>query len=174
MKQLFIAMLLASGLMREGNTAQNVTVSFTAELLSGTCDVSVAGNGSDATIILPTLTAVELNEKKIAGYTPFTITLANCFGTLPMARVYFEKGSNVDSTYGYLKNNGGTATNANLSLLNADDSLVDIGFDTQPYIDISTGTGTQNFKVAYTNYFTGGKATGGTVISSITYHIDYK
>ncbi|MDH1612396.1 fimbrial protein [Klebsiella aerogenes] len=174
MKPQIIAMLLVSGLTGEVKAAQNVTVSFTAELLSGTCDVSVAGNGSDATIILPTLTADELNEKKVAGYTPFTITLANCFGTLPMARVYFEKGPNVDSTFGYLKNNGGTATNANFSLLNTDGSIVDIGSDTQPYIDISAGTGTQNFQVAYTNNYVSGKATGGTVISSVTYHIDYK
>lgn len=122
MKQLLIGALLMVGLINISGAAQNVTVSFTAELLPGTCDVSVSGNGPDTTVTLEPLSVDDLNSKKLAGFTPFTFTLSNCEGTLPTARVYFEKGATVNPTYGYLINTGGTATNANLSLLNSDGS----------------------------------------------------
>ncbi|HAV1831838.1 TPA: type 1 fimbrial protein [Enterobacter hormaechei subsp. steigerwaltii] len=160
------------------HAAENGTVSFSGQLTGSTCDASVEGQGPDATIVLPTETADEVNTKGEAGKTPFTITLSNCQGSYGTARAYFEGGSTVSTNYTLL-NTGGTASGVHLILRTAADTFIKPGIDASmqngQFYDISSGSATMNYNISYiSNANTGGPATGGTVKSSVTYSIEYK
>ncbi|MGR7122228.1 fimbrial protein [Klebsiella aerogenes] len=157
-----------------GNASQNVTVSVNGEITAGTCDASVNGDGADATVILPTLLVDDLNAKGIAGKTAFTIALSNCVGTLNTGGVFFDNVSGVNSR-GYVNNSGGTARNTDFILYASDGTTQIKPGDSsaqETYQDITSGSATQTFNVAYVT--DGKNATPGTVTGKVTYYIDYK
>ncbi|MFK3663530.1 fimbrial protein [Scandinavium sp. NPDC088450] len=166
-------MALLFGVNAVALAAENGTVSFSGEVTGSTCNVNVAAQGPDATIVLAAVSADDLNTQKTMGYTPFSIVMSNCIGTYDTARVFFEEGPNV-SSQGYLINNGGTASGVVLVLTDSDKNVITPGSDTQKYSDITSGTATTNYYVAYGTNSTVGTAMGGTVSSSVTYHLDYK
>ena len=156
------------------NASQSVTVSVTGEITAGTCDVSINGDGADAMVTLPTLLADDVNATGEAGKTAFTITLSDCIGTRNTAGAFFESGTGVN-TKGYITNASGTARNIDF-ILYASDGITQIkpgdASGQEAYQDITAGSATQNFNVAYIT--DGLNSTPGTVIGKVVYHIDYK
>lgn len=177
LKQLMMAALLTTGLVAtdSSHAAQNVTVTFNAVLLPGTCNVSVDSLGPDATVILRKVTTDELNYTGTAGTTAFKIDFTDCYATLSTARAFFESGTTTNSR-GYVSNTGGTARNVDF-ILSADSSAatqIVPGDSNQQgdFVDITSGSASQTYYISYRT--DGQNATAGTVNGSITYRLDYK
>lgn len=161
------------------NAASTGTITFNGELTASTCDVSVDGQGADATVTLPTVGTNQLTTQgATAGRTGFNMALSNCSGTLQTASAYFEAGSSVDQTTGHLKNTSGNATNVSLQLRDGSDAaqaIIQAGNTSQvastTYTDVSGGTGTLPYEV---EYFADGLTTAGTVVSNVVYSVQYK
>jgi major type 1 subunit fimbrin (pilin) len=174
---IFISTLYAVLFSLNAEASQNATISYTGEFLSGTCDVGVNDGGADGTVTLPTVTADELNEKKIAGTTQFHFNLKNCdMLANKMVQVYFEGGSTVDTANYYLKNASGSAKGVELVLKTPGGNQIKPGTDTQAGGQnvLSGNYTTGNFSVSYITNSALGAATGGTVKSFVTYHLEYK
>ncbi|HHH1368276.1 TPA: fimbrial protein [Yersinia enterocolitica] len=158
--------------------ASTGTINFTGELTASTCDVTVAGQGADATVVLP---AVGVNQLAaagdVAGATGFNMALSNCSGTLATVSAFFEAGSSVDVVSGHLKNIGGTAGQVSLELLDASSNMTPIkaGNTSQAtettYLDAASGSVTLPYAV---QYYATGATTPGTVVSNVVYSIQYK
>lgn len=182
------AMLL--GLMGSAY-AQTGTISFTGTITGNTCNVIVDGQGSDATITLPSVGRTQLaNAADTAGRTGFNMQLSGCTqaqgqGQPNTVSAFFEAGSSVDLGTGRLKNMSPTATaatNVQLQLLDGSGNYaaIDVGNSDQTtnttYVDIDftdtqNGIATMPYAVEY--YATG--ATGaGTVTSQVVYSLQYQ
>lgn len=180
MKKLAIAVSLAT-VLGSVNLAQAVstgTITFNGKLTANTCDVSVNGQGANATVVLPTVGTNQLDAAgKTAGRTNFNMALTNCSGTLTTASAYFEAGPTVDLVNGRLNNTTGTATDVSLQLRdgsNAAQDVIKVGDSSQrtntTYLSISSGSAVLPYEVEYyANAATG----AGTVVSSVVYSIQY-
>ncbi|HEN3314014.1 TPA: fimbrial protein [Yersinia enterocolitica] len=158
--------------------ASTGTITFNGELTVSTCDVSVDGQGTDATVVLPTVGTSQLTAaNQVAGNTGFNMALSNCAGTLKTVSAFFEAGPSVDVVTGHLKNVSGTAGLVSLELLDASNAMTPIkaGNSNQTtsttYIDASTGSASLPYVV---QYYADGATTAGTVISNVVYSIQYK
>lgn len=181
MKKLAIIVVMASlfGGVNASQAASTGTITFSGELTSNTCDVTVAGQGADATVVLPTIGTNQLTAAtQTAGRTGFNMELSNCAGTLTTASAFFEAGSSVDVTTGRLHNMSGTATNVDLQLRdgsNASQAVIQAGntnqINTTTYVDVSSGSATLPYAV---EYYAKGATTAGTVVSNVVYSIQYK
>ncbi|MEA5101247.1 type 1 fimbrial protein [Pantoea sp. S18] len=167
--------------MSASSQASDGTITFNGELTASTCNVIVAGQGADATVVLPTVSTVKLaNASDVAGRTGFNMALNNCSGTLKTASAFFEAGATVDTVTGRLKNmvtapNGG-ATNVSLQLLDGDNSnVIQAGNQNQitknTFADVASGSGTLSYAV---EYFAEKGTTPGLVSSNVVYSIMYK
>jgi major type 1 subunit fimbrin (pilin) len=176
MKKLLAITALASLCAMAGSqAAEKGTVSFDGMVTGSTCDVTVNDGTADGTVTLPTVTAADLNQSKTAGKTTFNFTFTHCAGSFAHVRPYFETGSTVDSTNYYLKNAGGDATGVELVLKTPGGNQIQPGTDTQAGgVAWSSGSVTSgDFSVEYITNDLIGPATGGTVKSSVIYHLDY-
>lgn len=180
MKKLVIAVSVVAALAAvSAQAASTGTITFKGELTSTTCDVSVAGQGADATVVLPTIATSQLTAAaKTAGRTGFNMALSDCAGTLKTASAFFEAGNSVDVTTGRLHNMTGTATNVDLQLLDAtpaSQTVIQAGNANQvnntSYVNASTGSATLPYAV---EYYANGTTTAGTVVSSVVYSLQYK
>ncbi|KEY56959.1 fimbrial protein [Serratia sp. DD3] len=180
MKKLAIAVSLAT-VLGSVNLAQAVstgTITFNGELTANTCDVSVNGQGANATVVLPTVGTNQLTAAgQTAGRTNFNMALTNCSGTLQTASAYFEAGSSVDLATGRLKNTTGTATLVALQLRDgssASQAVIKVGNSSQrrdtTYLDVASGSAVLPYEV---EYYANGLTTAGTVVSSVVYSIQY-
>ncbi|EPS4453548.1 fimbrial protein [Vibrio parahaemolyticus] len=173
-----IVVTMLGGVSSTASAASTGTISFVGEVTDVTCDVSVAGGGTDATITLPSVSAANLsNVGDVAGRVEFDISLSNCANaTAASAYAFFEAGANVDSTTGRLTNTG-TASNVDLQLLDVANAYAPINIgNTAQNTDssttaINTGAAILNYGV---EYYATGAATAGSVGSSVTYTISYK
>ena len=107
MKKVIMTSLLASAMFTTGavSAASSGTITFNGELTANTCDVSVDGQGADATVTLPTVSVSQLDKAtKTSGQTGFNMTLSNCSGTLESASAFFEAGPSLDLSTGRLIN----------------------------------------------------------------------
>ncbi|MCS3455883.1 major type 1 subunit fimbrin (pilin) [Aeromonas sp. BIGb0405] len=162
------------------NAASTGTITFNGELTATTCDVSIDGQGADATVILPTVSANTLAAANdTTGTTAFNMALSNCAGTLQTASAFFEAGTSVDLASGLLNNMGGTATNVSLQLRDgssASQDVIQVGNSSQvtntTMVDTSSGSAVLPYLVEYIT--PAGGATPGTVTSNVTYSIQYK
>lgn len=162
--------------------ASDGTINFNGELLADTCQVAVNGAAGSAgtTVTLPTISTASLTSAgNVAGQTGFIIELSKCSATLKTARAFFESGGSVDPISGTLKNLTGTATNAVLQLVDASNGKAikagDTGQTTSTSainIDSATQSASLPYSVQY--YAKGGAAGPGTVISNVTYSINYQ
>ncbi|MBB1200855.1 type 1 fimbrial protein [Enterobacteriaceae bacterium 89] len=161
------------------NSASTGTITFTGELTATTCDVSVDGQGADATIVLPTIGTSQLDAAtKTAGETGFIMALSNCAGTLQTASAFFENGGSVEATTGRLKNMTGTATNVSLQLLDASSpghAVIQAGNASQTinttWKEMSGGSATLPYSA---RYYAEAPTTPGTVVSNVVYSIQYQ
>lgn len=173
---LALSVMAALGIANLAQAASTGTITFNGELTASTCDVSVEGQGPDATVVLPTLgTNVLDTPSKTAGDTRFVMALTNCAGTLQTASAYFEDGATVNAQGRLI--NSGTATNVDLQLLDGSGSrgVINVGSGTQAttttYVDTSTGSASLPYDV---RYFATAATTAGTVVSSVVYSLQYK
>ncbi|CNH97952.1 MULTISPECIES: fimbrial protein [Yersinia] len=157
--------------------ASTGTINFTGELTASTCNVSVDGQGADATVVLPTVSTSQLaSADQVAGNTGFNMALSNCTGALKTVSAFFEAGSSVDIVTGHLKNVSGSAGQVSLELLDGSNMTPIKAGDTSQatnttYIDASSGSATLPYAV---QYYANGETTPGTVISNVVYSIQYK
>lgn len=181
MKKLIIATSIVAALtsIASVQAASSGTITFNGLLTASTCDVSVAGQGADAEVVLPTIGTNQLTSAtQTAGRTGFNMALSNCSGTLQTASAFFEAGNSVDVTTGRLKNMSGTATNVELQLRDGSSSsqaVIQAGntnqVDNTTYVDVSTGSATLPYAV---EYYATDATTAGTVVSNVVYSIQYK
>lgn len=161
--------------------ASNGTVNFTGEVLDKTCDVTIDGNASPATVVLQAVDKSLLDGAgKTAKRTGFNIALSNCSGTATVtsAAAFFENGSTVDPV-GYRLNNTITdstgATNVQLQLIDAPTgNAIKIGSPEQhtssTTYDLTSGSATLPYAV---EYYATDAATPGLVASSVNFTINY-
>ncbi|MBK4785154.1 MAG: type 1 fimbrial protein [Pantoea sp. Pent] len=180
MKKLtLLSALVAMAAVSGAQAASSGTITFNGELTASTCDVSVDGKGPSSTVVLPPLSTSGFQKAgETGGTTKFLMTLTNCKGTLQTASAFFEAGPSVDMTSGRLKNTTGSATNVQLQLLDGSSTTqapIDVGNSNQmtntQYVDISSGNTTLPYAV---RYYATNAATAGTVVSNVTYSIQYK
>lgn len=171
-----IAALVSVSAVQAASTG---TITFNGLLTATTCDVTVAGQTANATVVLPTIGINQLmTAGQTNGRTGFNMALANCAGTLKTASAFFESGNSVDTTTGRLHNMTGTATNVDLQLrdgASATQAVIQAGNTNQiantTYVSTASGTATLPYEV---EYYANGETTAGTVVSSVVYSIQYK
>lgn len=178
-KALALAVLVAATGTQFANAADG-TINFNGELVNQTCTIAVDGvvTPAVATVTLPTISTSLLNAAGQAeGRTGFNIQLTNCVGAATTAAAFFNSGSTVDPVSGNLNNMTGTATNVQLQLVDAQGgAIIQAGNTNQKTqttrntID-ATGAATMPYAV---QYFATGTTTPGTVVSSVTYNVDYQ
>ncbi|WP_445179037.1 fimbrial protein [Pseudomonas sp. McL0111] len=178
-KALAIAVMVAASGAQFANAADG-TINFNGELVNQTCTISVDGVVSPAiaTVTLPTIsTGLLTTAGQVEGQTGFNIQLSSCEGTATTAAAFFNSGATVDPVSGNLNNMTGTANNVQLQLVDQQGGAViqagntnQITKTTRNTID---GTGAANMPYAV-QYFATGATTPGTVVSSVTYNVDYQ
>ncbi|ELY4776485.1 fimbrial protein [Cronobacter turicensis] len=163
--------------------ASTGTITFNGELTDTTCEVDINGQGSDATIVLPTVGVNQLTANgDTTGRTSFNMNISDCVigteGGHSKVSAFFQPGNTVDLSTGRLKNVGGSATNVDLRLLDASNNYaaINVGNTDQvnnmAYVDINAD-GTANIPYAV-EYYANAQTTPGTVTSSVVYNLQYK
>jgi len=178
-----VVVMTTLGLISASSFAASTgTITFNGELTDTTCNVDVNGQGSDATVTLPTVSISELTtDKQVTGRTSFNMNLTGCVIGTPKGKskvsAFFQPGSTVDLSTGRLNNVGGSATNVQLQLLDATGSfkVINVGNTDQvsstKYVDIASDrTATLPYAV---EYYALGQTTAGTVTSSVVYNLQY-
>ncbi|HEY2454433.1 MAG TPA: fimbrial protein [Scandinavium sp.] len=176
---------LSLGVSFASNAASTGTITFNGELTDSTCDVTVNGQGEDATITLPTVSINELTTSgEVTGRTAFNLGLTNCVvgteGGQSKVSAFFQTGATVDQNTGRLINTAsGGATLVDLQLLDASNSnaVINVGSTDQvtdmAYVDIDPTAGTATLPYAV-EYYANGQTTPGVVASSVVYNLQYK
>ncbi|MGF6898824.1 fimbrial protein [Paraburkholderia sp. GAS348] len=168
------------GLASLGAHAADGTITITGTVTDTTCSINGIAAGSDAnkSIVLPNVTASSLAalgatagtsnptdlEFKLSGCTTGTKAIAN-----------FENGTTVDQASGNLKNSG-TAQNVQIQLLNAGMNPINITTNSNNQLATDGGAitgGAADLKY-YARYYSTGKATAGTVNTSVQYTMQYQ
>lgn len=182
MKKTLLASLLALtavAAQAQYTGAYDGKVIFNGEVIDQTC--VVVTNKQQQTVILDKVQATKLAKAgDVAGGKNFSIDLQGCKtdSQHQLVRAEFKSSPLVDAANGYtLKKNGGTATNVNFRLKEADGTAIRIGdpsyvANDAAYKDLNRqATGSINYSV---EYYATGKATEGTVNSEVEYSIVYK
>ena len=168
------------GLASLGASAADGTITITGTVTDTTCSINGTAAGADAsrTIVLEPVTASSLASAgatagtsipadlafKLTGCTNATTAIAN-----------FENGPTVDQTTGNLKNSG-TAQNVQIQLLNAGLNPINITTNSNNQfaadgVPITGGVANLQY---YARYYATGKATAGTVDTSVQYTMQYQ
>lgn len=177
MRRTFISLILAyAGLISHAH-AYDGTISFTGDISTTSCTISVAGSGNNGVIRLPSISTKALpSALATAGATPFSISLSGCTGSATQAAVWFENDSNVNAS-GRLVNSG-TATNVDVAIYNLNSSThIPIGQTSTTFgssgaaFTISNGNTTLHYLA---RYYAIGIATAGTVTTSVNYTVQYQ
>lgn len=178
-KILAIAVLVIATSSQLANAADG-TINFNGELLNQTCTIAVDGAVSPAiaTVTLPTISTGQLTAPgQVEGQIGFNIQLSNCVGTATTAAAFFSSGATVDPISGNLKNMTGTANNVQLQLVDQQSGAVIQAGNTNQITNTTRntidGTGVANMPYAV-QYFATDATTPGTVVSSVTYNVDYQ
>ncbi|MDQ9129791.1 fimbrial protein [Serratia fonticola] len=167
--------LLSSGLAQ---AASDGTINFQGQLSNNTCEVIVNGQASNPIVTLPIVSIGQLGSAaQTAGLTGFTLTLANCSGSLQTASAFFQAGAAVDVLTGRL-NNTGTAQNVSLQLrdgTSTSQTVIKAGNAEQingnSFVNVKSGSTNLPY---FVEYYAEGTTTPGTVVSNVVYSIQYK
>lgn len=168
--------------------AADGTISFTGNVSASTCNVAIAGVGTNSnstvSVVLPTVnTAALATAGAVAGSTPFTISVSACNGSATSFTTLFTPITG-DAVGGKLinKTTTGGATNVTLEILSSPatgtPTTVNLNAATaslqQPNgtatTTITNSAGTQNYKVQYNAT---GAAGPGAVTASLPFTISY-
>ncbi|QBJ78988.1 fimbrial protein [Aquitalea sp. USM4] len=177
MQRTSIALLLAcTGFMTQAH-ASDGTISFTGQVSTSTCTISVAGSGNNGSISLPPISTKALAASlATAGATPFSISLSGCTGSATQAAIWFENDANVTAA-GRLVNSG-TASNVDVAIYNTSSSThIPIGQTSTTFgssgtaFSISSGSATLHYLA---RYYANGQATAGTVSANVNYTVQYQ
>jgi major type 1 subunit fimbrin (pilin) len=167
-----IASLAATPMVAQ---ATDGTISFTGSLSNSTCTIN-GGTGSFS-VALPVVSISSLGSAAAtAGATPFSIKMTGCTGTSTSTTTYFESGAAINYANGRLKNTAATtpATNVEIELLNADNSVIDlskaVGAQGVAAAPMSASSSTANFVA---RYYASAATTAGAVASTVNYSITY-
>ncbi|CAM4097602.1 fimbrial protein [Serratia silvae] len=179
MKKLTIvaSLIAVFGTVGLAQAASTGTITFNGELTANTCDVSIDGQPTDATVILPTVSTGTLNTaNRTAGDTRFMMALTNCADSTQTASAFFQAGATVDSNGRLI--NGGTASQVSLQLLDGSSStqeVIKIGSQDQVAKTVYNGIVGGSASLPYiVRYYAEGATTAGTVISNVVYSIQYQ
>ena len=161
--------------------ASDGTINFNGELKAETCQVAVNGAAGSAgtTVTLPTISTASLTSSgQVAGQTGFSIQLSKCSAALKTAAAFFEAGGSVDPASGNLKNIGGGATKVQLQLIDASNGksikagdTAQVASTSRIAIDATAVSADLPYAV---QYYAQAATTPGTVISNVTYSINYQ
>ncbi|MEW2740623.1 fimbrial protein [Providencia sp. PROV130] len=185
MKMKLVSTALLASLMSVGAYAASTgTITFKGELTDTTCEVGINGQGSDATVTLPTEGVENLTAAgQVSGRTSFNMNLINCVigsdNATNKVSTFFQAGSTVDLSTGRLINQSTTgATNVELRLLDPSNNyaVINVGNTDQiannTYVDIDATNGTALLHYAV-EYYAIGQTTPGAVSSSVIYNLMY-
>ncbi|RQC55889.1 hypothetical protein IPC274_22980 [Pseudomonas aeruginosa] len=175
-KPLAMALALLIGTTAVSAHAADGIIKITGSVVGTTCTVegTDTSNGPQGTLKtinlqLDPVSISALNApSKMAGGKPFTIRLSDC--TAQNAKVKFETMGLVDTSSGFLKNEG-DAENVQVALTTSDDELIKIGQDDGQEITLVEGKGEANFKAYYVA--STGAAEPGSVDTSATFSLIY-
>lgn len=178
-KQLLVLALAAVPFLAFAQPAPN-TINFQGEVTDQTCQVSVNGNTSDPTVLLPTVPATALTTAgDTAGQTTFTVAVTDCMAPMSTTQAIDTVFVGNLVTAGGNLGNTGTATNVALQLL--DPAAPTVPFDLSaasgvaaPGLALAEGetAASHDFAVRYITE-TGG-ATPGSVLGSVQYSVSYE
>lgn len=110
-----LLMLLLSATASAGDYP--ITVNFSGEYVTETCEIKINGSGSNEAVTLPRLTTAALsNSGGEGGKTGFTVTLAECPGFTSVNLLFSSAYSPADSATGNLLNQTGNGYSRNVQL----------------------------------------------------------
>ena len=155
-----------------------ITVNFSGEYVTETCEIRINGSGSNEAVTLPRLTTTALsNSGGEGGKTGFTVTLAECPGFTSVNLLFSSAYSAADSATGNLVNQTGNeySRNVQLRIRKEDGSqiVIDDRNTAQQYsIWFANTPVTHQF---YVSYFSGnsGPVTAGKVHAIAGITVDY-
>ncbi|WP_296651923.1 fimbrial protein [Paraburkholderia sp.] len=180
MKKTLIALVVAVAPIPAAFAASGNTINFVGEVTDQTCNVAINGSNANPTVLLPTVSASELDTaNKVAGKTNFTISVSGCKAeTADKAIKTVFVGNQLSG--GNLQN---TATGTSAATLVAL-QLFDPAKSSAPF-DLSKGghtasgltlkKGEENASYDFAvQYFSEGKATAGAVNGNVQYMLSYQ
>ncbi|GAA0509698.1 fimbrial protein [Tatumella terrea] len=155
-----------------------ITVNFTGEYVTETCEIRINGSGNNEAVTLPRLTTTALNNSGgEGGKTGFTVTLAECPGFTTVNLLFGSDYSPADTATGNLLNQTGNdySRNVQLRIRKEDGSqiMIDDRNTAQQYrIWFANTPVTHQF---YVSYFSGnaGPVTAGKVHAIAGITVDY-
>ncbi|WP_123725577.1 fimbrial protein [Pseudomonas protegens] len=182
-----LLILIVAAATAQAVTASDGQIDFEGKLVTETCHVFLPDASNKypledtdplkSFVTLPTLSTSALARAgSVAGETRFTIALSRCSGTFKTAAVLFEPGHTVDPTSGNLKNSG-SATNVQLQLIDAaNGNAIKAGSASQISATTRFAINSEGeAELPYAVQYYAQAATGpGTVVSSVTYSINYQ
>ncbi|MFM0157336.1 fimbrial protein [Paraburkholderia sediminicola] len=169
------------GLASFGAHAADGTITFTGTVADTTCSINgtQSGTSADKSITLAPVSSGTLSAQgAVAGTsspTDLALNLSGCTGTATKAIARFENGPTVNQNSGNLLN-AGTATNLEVRLLNAQMQPINITTNSNNQLASNASTittGAANLKY-FAQYYATGKATPGTVNTSVQYTMQYQ
>jgi len=179
MKKLSLGLALLAVCATSTTFAATGVITFTGQLVAGTCSANVAGSGNaSASVTLPTVNTAALGAANAtAGTTAFKINLTGtgCTASSLNATPYFESEVAKVNAAGRLINTG-AATNVDVQLLTNNQSVIDVNAPAPAQsssVGVSAGSNSNDFNY-FARYFATGATTAGAVTSSVSYSIIYK
>ncbi|WP_408352365.1 fimbrial protein [Paraburkholderia aromaticivorans] len=186
MKSMISAFVIATGgvlsLAPAGANAADGTITISGTVTDTTCSIngSASGTPADLLVTLPSVPASALTTSgAVAGTSnaaDLRFVLTGCTGAATKAIANFENGQTIDQSTGLLANQGGTAKNVEVQLLNA--QMQPINVLTGRNNDISTSgvaiTGGAATLQYFAQYYALDAAQAGTVYTSVQYTMQYQ
>lgn len=177
----FILGILAAA-SSSATLAYDGTINFTGKVVDQTCSVTTTTGTAPLAVTLPTVSTKSLDSTgKVAGLTPFTISLSGCNTAAATGaqsvKAYFEPNANTDYTTGNLTNTTSSgASNVQIQLLNADGvKVIKLGQAAAAQNVDTVAINDANVTLRYNaQYYATGVATAGDVTSTVNYTIAYQ
>lgn len=181
--------VLTLALLSAGSCYSANTITFNGSITDATCEVSLESGGKtigtdgSGTIELDEVSATELSVADTpAGTVPFFIVAKNCvLGTPAKSKVAANFKSVNGDNLGYLKNTNtgaGAATNVVFRLLDSTGDAIKVNDPNQSSTSAFTNIVTADPAVTRmpyaVQYYSTGKATAGTVASTVDYELMYQ
>lgn len=176
----FILGILAAA-SSSATLAYDGTINFTGKVVDQTC--SVTTGTAPLAVTLPTVSTKSLDSTgKVAGLTPFTISLSGCNTAAATGaqsvKAYFEPNATTDYDSHNLNiaSGSGNATNVQIQLLNADGTTpILLGTDSAGQAVTPVAINGTNVTLRYNaQYYATGQATAGNVSATVNYTIAYQ